>query len=131
LATLAREIVTSGKPVDRPACIILGGETTVTIRGNGTGGRNQEMALGAVNELAGLQGVVVVTLATDGNDGPTDAAGAVVTGDSLDRARRLGLSPTDYLARNDAYHFFDELADLLKTGPTHTNVNDLALICVR
>ena len=95
------------------------------------GGRNQELALGAVDGLAGLDGAVLVTLATDGGDGPTDAAGAVVTGESLDRARSLGLSPDDYLARNDAYHFFDKLGDLLKPGPTQTNVNDLALVFVR
>jgi glycerate 2-kinase len=131
LSTIAREIVTSGNPLPRPACLIVGGETTVTIRGNGTGGRNQELALGAVDGLAGLEGVALVTLATDGGDGPTDAAGAVVTGESLDRARRLGLSPDDYLARNDAYHFFEPLGDLLKPGPTQTNVNDLALVFVR
>jgi hydroxypyruvate reductase len=95
------------------------------------GGRNQELALGAVDGLAGLEGAALVTLATDGGDGPTDAAGAVVTGESLDRARSLGLSPDDYLARNDAYHFFDTLGDLLKPGPTQTNVNDLALVFVR
>jgi hydroxypyruvate reductase len=95
------------------------------------GGRNQELALGAVDGLAGLEGIALVTLATDGGDGPTDAAGAVVTGASFDRARRLGLSPDDYLARNDAYHFFEILGDLLKPGPTQTNVNDLALVFVR
>ena len=131
LSLIAREIVTSGNPLTRPACIIAGGETTVTIRGNGMGGRNQELALGAVDGLAGLEGAALVTLATDGGDGPTDAAGAVVTGESLDRARSLGLSPDDYLARNDAYHFFDTLGDLLKPGPTQTNVNDLALVFVR
>jgi len=131
LSFLAREIVTSGNPLPRPACIIAGGETTVTIRGNGMGGRNQELALGAVNGLAGIQGAVLVTLATDGGDGPTDAAGAVVTSDTLDRARKLGLSPDDYLARNDSYHFFDALGDLLKPGPTQTNVNDLVMVFVR
>jgi glycerate 2-kinase len=130
LSTLAREIGTDGNPLPRPACIIAGGETTVTIRGNGMGGRNQELALGAVDGLAGLEGVVLVTLATDGGDGPTDAAGAVVTGETLDRARKLGLSPDIYLARNDAYHFFETLGDLLKTGPTQTNVNDLALVFI-
>jgi len=131
LSSIAREIVASGNPLTRPACLIAGGETTVTIRGNGMGGRNQELALGAVDGLAELVGVALVTLATDGGDGPTDAAGAVVTGESLDRARRLGLSPDTYLARNDAYHFFDILGDLLKPGPTQTNVNDLALVFVK
>jgi hydroxypyruvate reductase len=130
LSDVARAIVASGKPISRPACIIAGGETTVTIHGNGKGGRNQELALGAVEGLAGLAGVVLVTLATDGGDGPTDAAGAVVTGETCDRARNLGLSPSNHLARNDAYHFFEPLGDLLKPGPTQTNVNDLTLLFV-
>jgi len=110
-----------------PACLISGGETTVTLRGTGLGGRNQEFALAGVSELAGLDQAALVSLATDGGDGPTDAAGAVVSGESLARARRLGLDPDDFLARNDAYHFFGPLGDLLKPGPTQTNVNDLAL----
>lgn len=128
VGAIAREIDASQNPVPRPACIIAGGETTVTIRGDGLGGRNQELALGAIAELAGLEGVALVTLATDGGDGPTDAAGAVVTGESFARAQSLGLSPPDYLARNDAYHFFDALGDLLKPGPTQTNVNDLEFL---
>jgi hydroxypyruvate reductase len=92
------------------------------------GGRNQELALGAVKDLAGLPEIALMTLATDGGDGPTNAAGAVVTGETLARARSLGLDPADYLARNDAYHFFEKLGDLLKPGPTQTNVNDLAVI---
>lgn len=108
-----------------PFCLIAGGETTVTIEGNGKGGRNQELALAAVNELAGLRNVMLIALGTDGDDGPTDAAGAVVTGDSAQRAEALGLRAADYLSRNDAYPFFDALDDLIKTGPTGTNVNDL------
>ena len=130
LGAIARKIVASGKPLPRPTCILAGGETVVTIQGKGLGGRNQELALGAVEVLAGLEGVVLVTLATDGGDGPTDAAGAVVTGETQERARRLGLSPADHLARNDAYHFFDPLGDLLKPGPTQTNVNDLTFLFV-
>jgi glycerate 2-kinase len=113
-----------------PLCLIAGGETTVTVSGDGHGGRNQELALGAVEELAGLAGVGLLALATDGGDGPTDAAGAVVTGESLERAMLLGLDPRAYLARNDAYHFFDLLGDLLKPGPTQTNVNDLTFLLV-
>jgi glycerate 2-kinase len=113
-----------------PVCLIAGGETTVTVSGDGHGGRNQELALGAVEELAGLAGVGLLALATDGGDGPTDAAGAVVTGESLERAMLLGLDPRAYLARNDAYHFFDHLDDLLKPGPTQTNVNDLTFLFV-
>lgn len=108
-------------------CYLVGGETTVTLsgRGEGLGGRNQEVALAAVRRLAGMADVLLITLATDGGDGPTDAAGAVVTGDTLARAEKLGLNPDDFLRRHDAYHFFDALDDLLKPGPTRTNVNDL------
>jgi hydroxypyruvate reductase len=109
----------------RPFCLIAGGETTVTVRGKGKGGRNQELALAAVEELAGLQNVMLVALGTDGDDGPTDAAGAVATGESARRAESLGLNTEDHLSRNDAYPFFEALGDLLKTGPTGTNVNDL------
>jgi len=112
----------------RPFCLIAGGETTVTLRGNGKGGRNQELALAAVNELADLEDAMLISLATDGDDGSTDAAGAVVTGESAQRAASLGLDAADYLSRNDAYPFFDALDDLLKTGPTGTNVNDLIFL---
>ncbi len=118
----------SGQPLSRPACIVAGGETTVTLRGNGMGGRNQEMALAATLPLAGVRDVALVTFATDGEDGPTDAAGAVVTGETLHRARSLGLDPQAYLQNNDSYHFFSALGDLLITGPTGTNVNDLAFL---
>jgi len=114
----------------RPFCLIAGGETTVTIRGDGKGGRNQELALAAVNELRGLQNVLLISLATDGEDGPTDAAGAVVTGESFQRGKRLGLDTADYLSRNDAYHYFQDLGDLIKTGPSGTNVNDLIFILI-
>jgi glycerate 2-kinase len=112
----------------RPFCLIAGGETTVTIQGEGKGGRNQELALSAVGELAGVQDVILITLGTDGEDGPTDAAGAVVTGESAWRAERLGVDAADCLSRNDAYTFFDALDDLIRTGPTGTNVNDLTFL---
>ena len=112
----------------RPFCLIAGGETTVTIHGNGKGGRNQELALSAVDELRGLENVMLISLATDGEDGPTDAAGAVATGESARRAESLGLSAADYLSRNDAYTFFESLGDLIKTGPSGTNVNDLVVL---
>lgn len=128
LAAVVRQIVAYGQPLSRPACLIAGGETTVTLQGDGLGGRNQELALGAVQDLEGLPEVALVTLATDGGDGPTDAAGAVVSGETLARARALGLGPEDFLKRNDSYHFFKALGDLLITGPTGTNVNDLALV---
>jgi glycerate 2-kinase len=128
LASFARELALSNNPLPRPACLVLGGETTVTLRGAGRGGRNQELALAAVADLDGLANVAVVALATDGGDGPTDAAGAVATGDSLARARAAGLDPYDSLARNDAYPFFATLGDLLLPGATGTNVNDLAFV---
>ena len=112
----------------RPLCLIAGGETTVTIRGTGVGGRNQELALAAVPHLAGVEGSLLVTLATDGEDGPTGAAGAVVTGETEARAAALGMDAAAYLANNNAYPFFDALGDLLKTGATGTNVNDLTFL---
>ncbi|NTW12136.1 MAG: glycerate kinase, partial [Anaerolineales bacterium] len=115
---------------NRPFCLIAGGETTVTLRGNGKGGRNQELALAAVEELQGLENVMLISLATDGEDGPTDAAGAVVTGESAQRAERLGLDAADHLFRNDAYHYFQTLGDLILTGPSGTNVNDLVFLIV-
>ena len=128
IAAVAKSLVAEGWPLARPACVIAGGETTVTVRGEGRGGRNQELALAAAIALQGWDGVTVFTLATDGTDGPTDAAGAIVDGSTVDRARALDLSAADYLARNDSYTFFDRLGDLIRTGPTNTNVNDLTFI---
>ena len=127
-AAIARELAREGRPLPRPACVVLGGETTVTVRGQGRGGRNQELALAAIPALAGLDDVLLLTVATDGSDGPTDAAGAFADGTSLSRAEALGLDPLAYLANNDAYTFFERLGDLLITGPTRTNVNDLTFI---
>jgi hydroxypyruvate reductase len=112
----------------RRFCLVAGGETTVTIRGDGKGGRNQELALAAVNELRDVENALLIALATDGDDGPTGAAGAVVTGESASRAESLGLEAADHLSRNDAHPFFDALGDLIRTGPTGTNVNDLVLL---
>jgi hydroxypyruvate reductase len=125
---MARELTESSQPMPRPACLAAGGETTVTLTGGGLGGRNQELALGAVSDLSGLPDVLLVSLATDGGDGPTDAAGAVVTGRTLEQARRLGLDPAVHLKNNDSYHFFKGVGDLIQTGPTMTNVNDLTLV---
>lgn len=130
LAGIAREIEHSGSPVAAPACVIVGGETTVTIKGHGLGGRNQEMALATAIRIAGLPDTMFLTLATDGSDGPTDAAGAIVTGETSARATALGLDPHQFLADNDSYHFFQKLGDLVITGPTNTNVNDLAFLLV-
>jgi hydroxypyruvate reductase len=98
------------------------------LRGQGRGGRNQELALAAALALDGLPGVQLMALATDGNDGPTDAAGALVTGDTVARARALGLDPRAYLANNDADAFFERTGELIVTGPTNTNVNDLLFV---
>jgi hydroxypyruvate reductase len=112
----------------RPLCLLAGGETTVTVTGDGRGGRNQELALAAALELDGAPDVMVISFATDGDDGITGASGAVVTGDTLKRARSLGLDAQDFLRRNDSHTFFAALDDLLVTGPTGTNVNDLMLM---
>jgi glycerate 2-kinase len=128
LAAIAKEMAQSGQPIPRPACLVVGGETTVTITGEGKGGRNQEMALAAALAIEGWEDVMVVTLATDGTDGPTDAAGGVATGETVAWARELGLDPEEYLANNDSYHFLEALGELIVTGPTNTNVNDLAFV---
>ena len=128
LASLLRQVAATGQPLARPACLIAGGETTVTLRGNGLGGRNQEMVLGAAFILDGLSQCALLALGTDGEDGPTDAAGAVATGETLSRARNLGLDAQAFLQNNDSYTFFESLGDLLKPGPTGTNVNDLSFL---
>jgi glycerate 2-kinase len=118
----------AGRPLSRPVCLVLGGETTVTLHGDGKGGRNQETALAAALSLVGWEDVLIACLATDGTDGPTDAAGAFADGATINRGVHLGLDAKTYLARNDTYHFFHKLDDLIVTGPTKTNVNDLILI---
>lgn len=128
LASIMRQLALQNQPIPRPACLVIGGETTVTLKGRGLGGRNQEVALGAVSELSGLEDIALITLATDGGDGPSDAAGAVVTGSSRYRAHELGLNPDEFLAENNSYNFFAPLGDLLITGPTQTNVNDLTFL---
>lgn len=129
-AAIAEEVAATGQPVAPPACIISGGETTVTLRGTGRGGRNQEFALAAALRLRGTAGVTAFSCGTDGTDGPTDAAGAVADGDTVARAAARGLSAAEALARNDAYPFFAGLGDLVVTGPTGTNVMDLRLLLV-
>lgn len=129
-AALAKEILASGQPVPRPACVLLGGETTVTIRGDGRGGRNQELALAVAVALDGVDGAYVISLATDGTDGPTDAAGGMVDGGTVARGAAQGLDARAFLDNNDAYPYLDKVGDLLVTGPTHTNVNDLIAVVV-
>ncbi len=129
-AAIAREIHASGQPLRPPACIVSGGETTVTIKGRGKGGRNQEFALAAAREIAGLPRTVILSAGTDGTDGPTDAAGAFCDGDTVARAREKGLDPAAFLRDNDSYRFFDSLDGLIRTGPTNTNVMDVRLVIV-
>lgn len=123
---LCQELLSALEP--RPFCLVAGGETTVTLRGSGRGGRNTELALAAVTLLAEQPGVLLVTLASDGEDGPTDAAGAVVSGETLRRGLAYGLDPAAYLANNDSYAYFAALEDLIRIGPTGTNVNDLMFL---
>ncbi len=111
-------------------CLLAGGETTVTVRGEGRGGRNQHFALALAGQIAGLEGVCCLIAGSDGRDGPTDAAGAFVDGTTIDRARRRGLDSRDFLRRNDSYEFFDALGDLFRPGPTGTNVMDLEIAMI-
>jgi glycerate-2-kinase len=111
-----------------PACIIAGGETTVTVKGSGKGGRNQEMALSVADKLQDTAGWVFLSGGTDGVDGPTDAAGGVVDGMSVARAAEAGVGASECLQNNDAYRFLDASGDLIITGPTGTNVMDIAVL---
>lgn len=128
---MARQVLATGLPVKPPACILSGGETTVTLKGKGKGGRNQEFALAAAMAIQGLDHVVVLSAGTDGTDGPTDAAGAMADHTTSQRAACLGLVPEQFLFENNAYPFFESLSDLFKTGPTFTNVMDIYLLLVR
>jgi glycerate-2-kinase len=128
LGSIAKEVEASGHPLRRPCGIVVGGETTVTVVGAGKGGRNQEIALSAALSIAGMKGVVIASLSTDGIDGPTDAAGAVVDGNTLVRANEAGLDAKKALANNDSYTLLSKLDDLIFTGLTETNVNDVSVI---
>ena len=130
MAGLAGALRTAPGVSGEPVCLLAGGETTVQVRGPGLGGRNQELALAAALELDGVPGVVLLAAGSDGRDGPTDAAGALVDGASAARAAALGLDGADLLSRNDAYRFFAPLHDLLLWGATGTNVMDLTLLLV-
>jgi glycerate 2-kinase len=128
LGQIIKDIQNRKTQSKQPICLIAGGESTVKIRGNGLGGRNQEVALVCAMEIDGLENVCVATLATDGEDGPTDAAGAIVTGHTISSARSKGLNPGNYLKNNDSYHFFEKNGGMIRTGVTGTNVNDLNFI---
>ena len=129
-AGIAKELAESGNPVPRPACVLSGGETTVTIRGAGKGGRNQEFALAGAMAIEGMRDVVLFSAGTDGTDGPTDAAGGMVDGGTVARAFRMGLEARKFLERNDSYPFLEQVGDLMVTGPTGTNVMDVRLVMV-
>ncbi len=129
-AEFAKKVLRTNQPVNIPACIISGGETTVTIKGDGKGGRNQEFVLAAAMEIEGDENIVILSGGTDGTDGPTDAAGAICDHRSVSRARELGVEPQECLRNNDSYHFFEKLDDLIITGPTKTNVMDIHLLIV-
>jgi glycerate-2-kinase len=129
IAGIALELVATDNPLVKPAAVIIGGETTVTVIGSGIGGRNQELVLSSLEKIQGSN-IVIASLATDGIDGPTDAAGALVDGSTMDKSLKMGINPRSFLANNDSYNFFNILGDLLVTGPTGTNVNDLTLILV-
>lgn len=131
LCEILREAVLHGSPARPPICLLAGGETTVTVNGKGRGGRNQEFVLAAAQTIAGLPNVAVVSLGTDGTDGPTDAAGAIASGETWERAIALGIDGKKLLADNDSYTFFDQLNDLIRTGPTGTNVMDVCLLLAR
>lgn len=129
-AAIAGEIKKSGNPVSPPACILSGGETTVEIKGNGLGGRNMEFALAFAVAARGLKDVVLLSVGTDGTDGPTDAAGAFSDSFTLEKAKSGSIDASAYLANNDSYHFFRQIGDLFITGPTNTNVMDVRILIV-
>ncbi len=129
-AAILRKFLQSGHPAKQPVCLLSGGETTVTLQGNGKGGRNQEFVLASIPVLKDLAPLVCLSVGTDGTDGPTDAAGAIMDSTTLTRATAKSLDPAIYLAKNDSYHFFQALNDLIITGPTRTNVMDIRIALV-
>ena len=130
ISGMARDIRESQIPIAPPAAIVAGGETTVTVHGNGRGGRNQELALSAALSIQGMKGILVASIGTDGIDGPTDAAGAIADGTTIERALKNGLEVKSFLDENNSYPFFEKLNDLIITGPTGTNVNDIMIAIV-
>jgi glycerate-2-kinase len=128
LASVAKDGEPAGHLLKPSSALVLGGETTVDVKGTGKGGRNQEVAFAALNGIAGLKGVVVAALGTDGVDGSSPAAGALVDGLSAAHAARLGLRVRDFMVRNDSYNLFRKLGDAIITGPTGTNVGDIYLL---
>jgi len=130
ILAIGEEIASTGHPFAPPVCLLFGGETTVTLKGDGMGGRNQEMALAALGEFRDNQRFLFLSAGTDGIDGHSDAAGAIVDHTSFLKAKELGLRIDDYLARNDSYHFLRQTGDLIMTGPTGTNVMDMTVLLI-
>ena len=128
--SIAREIIKSGNPLPKPACILSGGETIVAVSGKGLGGRNMEFVLEAAFHISNSKSITILSGGTDGTDGPTDAAGAIADSETLTRAETAGLDSAKYLMENDSYNFFNSLNDLLITGPTNTNVMDLRIMLI-
>jgi hydroxypyruvate reductase len=129
ICAIARDVIERNTPVLGPVCLLFGGETTVTLRGKGKGGRNQEFALASLLAMAAVPGdYLLAAVGTDGTDGPTDAAGALAAPEIWRRAKVLRLDPHEYLQRNDAYRFFDACDGLIRTGPTGTNVMDIGCV---
>jgi len=129
IASIMKEIKFRDRPLEKPAAVIFGGETVVHVKGNGLGGRNQELALSAAIALEGVEGVVLCSVGTDGTDGPTDAAGGIVDGRTAKILKEMGEDPVEYLENNDSDSALKKAGALLKTGPTGTNVNDL-IVCL-
>lgn len=128
LASIAKEVKEKNRPLEKPCAIILGGETVVHVRGKGMGGRNQELALSAARGISNYEDVVIVSVGTDGTDGPTDAAGGIVDGMTVQRLEEKGINIEDVIDNNDSYHALQSIDGLVITGPTGTNVNDLTFI---
>ena len=124
-----REVLQNDIPVKKPACLLIGGEPTVKVTGKGKGGRNQEFALQMLDKNI-KEPYLFLSCGTDGTDGPTDAAGAIVTNSTLQKAEQLDLQLKEYIKNNDAYNFFNPLNDLIKTGPTRTNVMDVMIALI-
>jgi glycerate 2-kinase len=127
-AVAAKRLLEGKQGTKKPICLISGGETTVTVRGTGVGGRNMELALTFALEVEGEHGIHLLSAGTDGTDGPTDATGAYVDGQIVKKARLTGINPEEYLANNDSYNFFRKTDGLFITGPTGTNVMDIQIV---
>ena len=131
MAGIARQVATFGQPIKPPCVLLSGGETTVTMKGNGIGGRNVEYLLSLAISLQSRAGIAALAADTDGVDGAADIAGAIIDDSTLERAFQAKLDPVAYLKNNDAHRFFQALDDSLVTGPTLTNVNDFRAIFIR